>query len=343
MKFRHGWPLNTAAIAVIAWMAGNAAVAQSNAQNSAGAPTIKVDCNKKGSIGATLAHLTQTGNTRGVTISVTGTCKENITIGAFDHLVIQGAPTATIEDASNGTAPVVLIFSSYDVIVQNFTINGGGTGVNCVGDSFCTLNFNTIQQSAGSGVRFARSHGIVQSNNILNNAGAGEVLANNSNLVSFSNQITNNGAQGIAVVANSYLLDSGDTIQNNNLAGIRAVENSVVRADTLTISGNGTDGVHLESGAALSFQGGDVITGNAGNGVAVHDLAFAEFATDGSENISGNLTQPDVACYPQFSATRGAGTVGGTNHQLHRAQLAGTEEIVRAQVHRASARSHGQR
>ena len=314
MRFHHEWLLKTAAIAVIAWMAGNAAVAQSNAQNSAGAPTIKVDCNKKGSISATLVHLTQTGNTRGVTISVTGTCKENITIGAFDHLVIQGAPNATLQDASNGTAPVVLIFSSYDVTLQNFTINGGAVGVNCIGDSYCTLSLNTIQQSAFAGVRFARSHGILQSNNILNNAGAGEVLANNSNVASLSNQITNNGAQGIGVVADSYLLDSGDTIQHNNLAGIRAQENSVVRADTLTISGNGTDGVHLESGAAASFLGADVITGNAGNGVAVHDLAFASFFTDGSENISGNLTQPDVACYPQFSATRGAGAVGGTTN-----------------------------
>src|SRR5215471_13916415 len=118
MKFRHGWPLNTAAIAVIAWMAGNAAVAQSNAQNSAGAPTIKVDCNKKGSIGATLAHLTQTGNTRGVTITVTGTCKENFAIGAFDHLVLQGSPNATLQDASNGTAAVVVVYSSFDVTLQ---------------------------------------------------------------------------------------------------------------------------------------------------------------------------------------------------------------------------------
>jgi len=42
--------------------------------------------------------------------------------------------------------------------------------------------------------------------------------------------------------------------------------------------------------------------------VSVNDLSFAEF--DGTNNISGNLGQPDVACYPQYSATRGAGTVG---------------------------------
>jgi hypothetical protein len=276
-------------------------------------PTIKVDCNKKGSIGATLAHLMQIGNTRGVTISVTGTCKENITVGAFDHLVIQGAPIATLQDASNGTAAVVNIFSSYDVILQGLTINGGLDGVDCVGDSFCTLDLNTIQQSAANGVRFSRSHGALQSNNILSNALGGVVLQNNSNLVSFSNQITNNNGAGIAVLNDSYLFDSADTIQNNGI-GIRAQNNSVVRADTLALSSNRSDGVRLESGAAASFLGADVITGNAGNGVAVHDLAFASFFPDGTENISGNLTQPDVACYPQFSATHGAGTVGGTTN-----------------------------
>ena len=274
---------------------------------------IRVDCGRGGSISATLAGLVQSGNTRGITIFVTGTCKENITIGGFDHLVLQGAPIATLQDASNGTAPVVQIFSSYDVILQNFTINGGGTGVNCVGDSYCTLFFNTVQQSAGAGVRFARSHGILQSNKILSNALGGVLLQNNSNLASLSNQITNNTGTGIAVFNDSYLFDSADTIQNNGI-GIRAQNNSVVRADTMTISNNGSDGVRLESGAALSFLGDDMITGNGGNGVAVHDLAFAGFAIDGSDNVSGNQGQPDVACYPQFSATRGAGAIGGTTN-----------------------------
>jgi len=312
------WIARVTVVGLMVWLAGTMALGQNHSAKSPGPAPILVDCSKGGSINGTLTSLMQSGNTRGITISVTGTCKENIVIGGFDHLVLQGTPSgthqgATLQDASNGVAAVVTVFSSYDVILQGFTINGGATGVNCVGDSYCTLNFNTIQQSAAAGARFARSHGILQSNNILNNAGQGVLLQNNSNLVSFSNQITNNTGPGIAVFADSYLLESGDTIQNNSF-GIRAQDNSVMHADTLAVSNNRSDGVRLESGAAASFLGDDVITGNAGSGVAVHDLAFASFASDGSENISGNLTQPDVACYPQFSATRGAGTVGGTTN-----------------------------
>ena len=235
-------------------------------------------------------------------------------ITAFDHLVLQAASIATtLQDASNGTVPVVQVYSSYDVTLQGFTINGGAGGVNCAFNSYCTLNLNTIQQSAGAGVRFGSSHGILQSNNMLNNTGQGVLVVNNGNVAAFSNQITNNGGTGIDVFADSYMFASSNTIQNNGV-GIRARDNSVLRADTLTISDNRQDGVRLESGAVASFGGADLITGNDGNGVAVHDLAFASFVTDGSENISGNQAQPDVACYPQFSATRGAGAVGGTTN-----------------------------
>jgi hypothetical protein len=273
-----------------------------------------VDCGKKDTISATLAHLLQTGNTRSVTIFVTGTCMENISIIGFDHLLLQAAPIATLQDASNSTAAVVTIFSSYDVIVQNFTINGGAFGVNCAGDSYCTLNLNKIQQAGVNGVRFSRSHGALQSNNILNNAGPGVVLQNGSNVFADSNQITNNSAQGIVVLSDSYLFATSDTIENNSASGIRVIGNSVMRAGDLNISGNLSDGVRLESGAAASFEGGNVITGNAGNGLAIHDLAFASFFSDGSDNVSGNQGQPDVACYLQFSATRGAGAVGGTTN-----------------------------
>ena len=68
--------------------------------SASAAPPIRVHCNKRGPISATLAHLTQTGSTRGITILVSGTCKENISISGFDHLVLQASPSATLQDAS---------------------------------------------------------------------------------------------------------------------------------------------------------------------------------------------------------------------------------------------------
>jgi len=279
------------------------------------AAPVRVDCGKGDTISATLAHLTQTGNTRGVTIFVKGTCKENITIGAFDHLVIQGSPIATIQDASNGNAAVFTIYSSFDVLLQGLVINGGAFGVNCVQYSYCFLYLSTVQQSAGDGVRFARSNGNLQNNNILNHAGRGIAAVNGSTLVTISNKITDNGGTGIVVNSGGNLTATSDTIQNNAGPGVHALGTSVVRASDLNITANGGDGVLLDSASSASFEQadtGNIITANGGSGIAVHDLSFAAFF--GSNNVSGNLTQPDVACYPQFSATRGAGTAGGTTN-----------------------------
>jgi parallel beta helix pectate lyase-like protein len=299
------------------WMLGsifNLVVVLFVATSTVYAAPIRVDCGKGGSISATLAGLVQSGNTRGVTIFVTGTCKENITIGAFDHLVLQGLPIATLQDASNGSAPVVTIYNSYDVTLTGFTINGGLGGVQCLQYSYLTLYLNTIQQSGGAGVRFARSNGIVQNNSILNHGAQGIAVVNGSKLLTVSNTITNNAAAGMLVSFGSDVVAEFDTIKSNAL-GIRAVNSSVLRAIDLTISDNGGEGVRLESGSSASFEQsdtGNVITGNGGNGVSVNDLSFTDFID--TNNVSGNLTQPDVACYPQFSATRGAGTVGGTTN-----------------------------
>jgi len=289
------------------------------------AAPIRVDCNKGGSISATLAGLVQSGNTRGITIFVTGTCKENITIGAFDHLVLQGLPIATLQDTSNGTAPVITVFSSFDVLIAGLTINGGAFGVNCIQYSYCFLYGSTIQQSGGYGVRFGRSNGVLQNNRILNHAAGGLGLINGSKAVSTSDTISGNGGPGVMVVSGSNLTAQSDIIQNNTL-GIRATQDSVVRATDVTITGNSSDGVRLESSSTASFEQGDtgnVITGNGGNGVSVKDLAFAGFVN--ANNVSGNLTQPDVACYPQFSATRGAGTIGGTTNCNEPRQTSGAD------------------
>jgi hypothetical protein len=307
-------------MAVMAGTAVIAAYGQKNPPTSPSASPILVDCSKGGSINGTLAGLVQSNNTRGITISVTGTCKENIVIGGFDHLVLQGIPKraqhgATLQDVSNGTAAVVTIYSSFDVLLTGLTINGGAFGVNCVQYSFCFLYLDTVQQSAGDGVRFARSNGNLQNNMILNHAGRGIAAVNGSTLVTISNKISDNGGAGIVVNSGSNLTATSDTIQNNAGSGIRALGTSVVRASDLTITANGGDGVSLLSASSASFQQadtGNVITGNGGNGIAVHDLSFAAFFD--ANNVSGNLTQPDVACYPQYSATRGAGTAVGTTN-----------------------------
>ncbi len=282
--------------------------------STAYAAPIRVDCGRGGSINSTLAGLASTGNTRGITIFVTGTCRENVLIYPFDHLTLQAAPIATIQDASNGTQPTVQIFDSYDVTLIGFTINGGVQAVNCNTDSNCTLYLDRIQ-GAVDGVRFAGSHGRVLNSTVSNNSSRGIVVANGAAVSTNGNTISGNGSAGVTVISASTLVASSDTIQNNGAFGIWVLQGAVLRSFDLTISDNSADGVRTEQASSASFEqlaGGNVITGNGGNGVSIGDLSFAQF--NDTNNVSGNLGQPDVACYQQYSATRGAGTVGGTTN-----------------------------
>jgi hypothetical protein len=278
------------------------------------AAPIRVDCNRGGSINSTLASLASAGNTRGLTIFVTGTCRENVVINAFDHLTLQASPIATLQDASNGAAPVVQIFNSYDVNLSNFTINGGSYGVRCI-HSYCSLSSNIQQSSVNAGVVIGRgSQADIQSNRISNNGVRGLAVTNGSTAETVSNIISGNAGEGVLVYTGGDLTATFDTIQNN-IVGLSLIGNSVVLALDLTISGNSSDGVTLD-GDSTALLGqlvtGTVITGNGGHGVAINNLSLVEF--DGTNNVSGNLTQPDVTCNPQYSVGEGAGTVGGTTN-----------------------------
>jgi hypothetical protein len=277
------------------------------------AAPIRVNCGGGGSINNALTSLASAGNTRGITILVAGTCRENVVITAFDHLTLEASPIATIQDQSNGTEALIEIVNSYDVTVMGFTLNGGSAGVSCDADSNCTLYLNSIQRAAAIGVHFGNSNGQILNNNISNTAGKG-IAIYSSSVSTVSNTISGNVKAGVEVGYKSDLTATSDTIQNNAI-GIEVIEGSVLRANDLTINGNSSDGVDLESSSAASFgqiNTGSVITGNGGNGVSNNDLSFASFS--GTNNVSGNLTQPDIACNPQYSATRGASTVGGTTN-----------------------------
>jgi len=271
----------------------------------------KVDCNKNGSINAELAQLTNTGMTRGVTILVSGTCKEDVLIQGFDRLDLVTTTLGTsINDPSGGTQITVDIEDSQNVTVQGFTINGGAFGVVCGSTSLCYLTSNTIQSSVFYGVLVSSaSNAVLIGNVIQNNGGAGLVVNLNSSANSNYDTFQSNADDGIRA-NQGYVVAGASTVQNNAGAGVFATNHSAIRLGSCTISGNLSAGVAVQGGSEASF-GGVTVTGNALDGVIVQDLSFARFSTS---NITGNLSGIDVDCQPQFPATRGALTdIGGGN------------------------------
>lgn len=274
-----------------------------------------VNCDKGENINKLLNTIAKAGAQPPVTINVSGTCKESVLIQNFNQLTLITKTGAVIIGPSKNVNAAVTVTNSSYVTLQGFLIQSGAYGVFCDEDSICNLTGLTVENATNEGVRFARSGGILTGNVCQNNGGRGVNVVNGSKVLVSGGTSQNNAGQGMGVASGSNLNIQYATIQNNAGDGIVALLGSSVRLHDTTISGNGGNGINLlaqSNGSLEQANTGNVVTGNGGNGVALSDLSFARFLD--ANNVSGNLTQPDVACYPQFSATRGSGTVGGTTN-----------------------------
>jgi parallel beta-helix repeat protein len=249
------------------------------------------------------------------TVTVSGSCHENILILSFDRLRLITTTGATINDASGGRSQVVEIEDSRRVALEGFTINGGADGVLCNTASLCYLTGNIVQGSTGQqGVAlFGSSKAFLRRNTIQNNSGRSLTVANDSQVDSGSDTFKGNGAIGVVVNSGAYFGTSSSIIQNNGSDGVVVTDHSTARFISGTISGNAGNGVTVQDGADAgfnSYSGTLTVTANGGSGVLVRNLSFGSFSPGAS--ITGNLGGTDVVCAPQFPATRGALTnIGG--------------------------------
>jgi hypothetical protein len=243
------------------------------------------------------------------TVTVSGTCKENVLIQGFNRLTLISTTGATINDASGGTGFVVDIEDSTDIVLQGFTINGGVLGVLCSNFSVCRFNGNTFQGASVGGIQLVQSRAWFGANTIQNN-GNGLVVAESSSARSSGGLlIQQNLGTGVDVDTNGSFASFGDTIQNNAGDGIGAYNHGFLLLLGTTITGNSGQGVAVLGQSAADFEVNNVVTGNGYDGVLVRDLSYAEFR--GANTITGNLIL-DVECQSQFPVSRGALTnIGG--------------------------------
>ena len=272
-----------------------------------------VNCDKGDKINKLLNTIAKAGAASPVTINVSGNCKESVLIQNFDRLTLITKTGAVIIGTSKTVNAAVTITQSSYVTLQGFVIQSGSDGVDCLQNSICNLTGLTVENATSAGAAFGRSQGVLTANVFQNNGFRGLNVVNGSRVVVLGGTSQGNAADGIGVVSGSNLTMEGATIQNNAANGIIVALGSSLRIFDDVISGNGGNGILLASQSNGSLEQsvtGNVVTGNGLNGVKVRDVSFARFLD--TNNVSGNLAQPDVTCQPQFPATRGAGTAGGT-------------------------------
>jgi Right handed beta helix region len=279
-------------------------VAIGAASQCAQAANLNVNCDKKETIRKTLRLLAKTNPQGPNTVSVLGSCRENLLIQSMDRLTLITKEGASITDRSNGSLAVVDIEDSHSVTLQGFTIDGGGAGVNCGSASVCYLTGNTIQDG-GTGVGVGGgSHAFLESN-VIQNTGFSTV-SDGSQMFSSNDVFQGNAGLGIEVAEGAYFVTSNSSFLNNGIGILAGASNLLLHGGT--ISGSVGNGMTLLGGSTAAFRDGTTVTGNGGDGVHLEDASFAGFV---SATVTGNLSGLDVNCAPQFTITHFVARTGG--------------------------------
>jgi hypothetical protein len=271
-------------------------VASGSASQCAQAANLTVNCDKKETIHKAV-KLLATANPQGPnTITVSGSCRENILIQSMDRLTLTTKTGASITDRSGGSLADVEIEDSQRVTLQGFTINGGAQGILCDTASLCYLTGNTIQGPGRFGINVIKGSRAFLESNVIEDWGRGAFIDSGAQVFSSNDVFQSNGGSALVILAAAYFESLNSKFDNNGV-GIDA--GGTLTLNGGTISGNISDGIRLLSGKAVFL--GPTITGNGGVGVHLEDGAFAGFLT---ANITGNLGGLDVDCAPQFPITR---------------------------------------
>ncbi len=253
-------------------------------------------------------------------ISVTGTCHENVVMAGRTDLNISGNPSATVVPG-NANGHLLAIDASQRVGIQNITFDGGhgaivsnnsqveflnvviqnslGIGLTTI-DSLVHIADSTVKASTRSGISVGGGTFYVDSAETGTTVTAngrtgisvltGHLILNGGDEVTpgTENVISNNAGVGVAI-ANSAEADiNGDNriIGNQGAFGLEVIHTSTVIMTDGTISSNAGVGVHCGETSHCEWAGITKIDSNGKGGIEITDHSDAYL--DGGIDVSGN-------------------------------------------------------
>ena len=246
-------------------------------------------------ITAALASLPAAGPN---SISVVGTCHENVVFFGRTDLTIFGNPAATVVPG-NANGHLLAIDNSQRIGIQGITFDGG-RGAIVDENSSVTFNTVTIQNSAGIGLTSIDSQVHIANSTVQNSTRSGISTGGGAFYVDSDvtgTTITGNGRVGIAVLTGHLILNGGDgvtpgtqnVISNNGLSGVEVASTGEadISGDNRIINNNGTWALLVLNGSSVLMTDG-IINNNAGLGVHCGGTSHCEFG--GNTKIDANGT-----------------------------------------------------
>jgi parallel beta-helix repeat protein len=265
------------------------------------AANVKLTCNGKSTIGNAIKKLKP-----GDTLSVTGTCNENllITEDTF-RVVLDGQGKATIQ-AQDKNIPTVEV-RGRGITIKGFTVTGGRDGIVVNRGGQGVIDGNTINDTGRIGLQVTQSSfAVIVNNTIQNNRTSGISIGGSSyaligiksglDTTASPNTIQNNGQNGISVSRSSNARITGNTIRNNKFNGVLVTRASQADITSSTIDGNGMSGIDVSHNSSVQL-GAD-----KGEGI------FQSANTTTAEN-----SQNGIKCTINSSADGRIGMLNGKN------------------------------
>jgi hypothetical protein len=280
-------------------------------------------------------------------IDVSGICTENVVIRNFSgsSLLLTSSSGATINDASGGTQPIILVINSRVVTISKLILNSQ-SGIQLNGCQSCNVLGNTITISR-NGVATNDSSGGIFDNTInlkvLSGGGTGVVVASFSNFVLSHNTISGagspvrpgfgllvsqssraqinpaTGASEITAVHTGIQAEAGSSVQ---LSGTLNVHDNIsgVVSNTATVNIQGATISHNEIGLEIFYGStlalfNSVVDHNTNDGVQVSDNSSMTLGgTSIQSNVHRGITAGNLASVTAGGPTNTVtGTTSGTD------------------------------
>jgi hypothetical protein len=241
-----------------------------------------------------------TNNAGPNSISVSGTCTENVFIFNQNNLNIHNAPgsAAVITNAASPAQITVQLLGSRLVTFNGLSIQGGNPGLFVNQGSDLQIFNSVIENNVGSGaIVLIKSDLNLGDSCIIRNNGANGLVVGDSSLVVVMSpiQIVSNNAAGVNAFSSGYIKfqsTGGHTIKGNGGTGILAgPDGHVFLQSTLptVISNNGGDGLAFQQGSTGRIDGQNTIQNNGVLGVRVESSTVTFFGdSTGNTTITGH-------------------------------------------------------
>lgn len=254
---------------------------------------ITVNCDA----GQSITQALQTVSGAPLTVTVLGTCTENVVIARDGVTLVASPPSGGTISSADPTQNAITI-DGVRIAINGLTVTGGRNGIRVQGSA--TIENTIVQNAASNGIFFYNGQGVVDGCTIQNNSSSG-VAVEGGNVTLTGNTISHNGIGVRLLLASSARIGLsttneyiGNTISDNGMSGVYIGFGASAFLGGNTISSNGENGVNV-LGASAALYGKNRMTANGGSGLylwASHVMVERPF-TKGGENLADFIDMID--------------------------------------------------